>query len=202
MSGEKSGTTTKADDEVNGSSVDELRKFIENQQIDTLSEQDLQDTECGIGFIRGKWLQSLASKKSFLFIHAITGMICSASYYYYSGILTTLEKQFKFTSIQMGYIGTIYDVVYTLVSLTMPYFCSRIVGFQRFPRWMGFAVFCYGISSVICLLPYVIYEPSDEILSLTKEYENEISYEGYDNVTTSEILFQRKMKGVCYGNSE
>lgn len=191
---------TKSKDLNGESENDERKKFIESEQIFTLSEQDLLDTECGFGFIRGKWLQKLTSKKSFLFVHAITGMLCSASYHYYSGILTTLEKQFKFTSIQMGYIGTIYDVVYTIISLIMPYICSR--GFRRFPRWMGFAVFCYGVSFLICLLPYVIYEPGDEILSLTKEYENFGSFDEYDNVTTTELMFQRKMKGICYGNSK
>lgn len=107
--------------------AEENEKFvIQTQSSDIkLSEQEIEDTECGFGFIRGAWLQRLASKKSFLIIHAITGMICSASYHYYSGILTTLEKQFKFTSIQMGYVGTICKF---FISILMSGYCSSIQG--------------------------------------------------------------------------
>lgn len=149
------------------------------------------DTECGFGIIRGKWIQKLASKKTFLIFHAFTGMIYGASFHYYSGILTTLEKQFKFSSAQMGYIGSLYDVVATIVSLIMPYYCSR--GSRRFPRWMGFSLFCLGISFIVNLLPAVIYDPSDDILSLTKEY---------DNVTVGDVdfIYERKMKELCYSN--
>jgi hypothetical protein len=157
------------------------------------SEKDDLDTKCGLGFIQGKWIQKLASKKSYLFIHAITAMIYSASFHYYSGILTTLEKQFKFSSAQMGYIGSIYDIVATVVSLIMPYYCSR--GSHRFPRWMGFAVFCFGISFIISLLPAMIYNINDDILSLTKEYD-ELEVKS----NNSDIVFQKKMKELCYEN--
>lgn len=34
-----------------------------------------EDTTCGFWLLKGQWIQKLASKKSFLVVHALTGMI-------------------------------------------------------------------------------------------------------------------------------
>lgn len=170
----------------------EQEKFLpkEPQNNDESFEED---TICGFGFIRGKWIQKLASKKTFLFIHSLTGMMFSASFYYFSGTLTTLEKQYKFSSAQMGYINSVYDFTTTAVALVAPYYCSK----GRFPRWMGFSVLCFGISFIIYILPYFLFGASDDILSLTEEYG-----QNFNPNTTKELIHQMKMKELCYANSK
>jgi hypothetical protein len=151
--------------------LQETEKFLkkpqnEDKRIVEQEEEFDEDTRCGLGLFRGKWIQKLASKKTFLVVHALTGMTYNASFYYYSGTLTTLEKHYKFSSAQVGYIGAVYDVVATIVALIAPYYCSK----GRFPRWMGFAIFCYGISNLINILPYMLYGAGHDALSLTEEY--------------------------------
>lgn len=158
-------------------------------------EQELEeiDTECGFGFIRGKWIQKLASKNIFLIVHSITGMIYSASFYYLSGTLTTLEKQYKFSSAQMGYINAIYDITATIVALIAPYYCSK----GRSPRWMGFAILCFAVSFVIYIIPYFLYGLSDDILSLTEEFDR-----SFNMSSSAELIHQMKVKELCYANSK
>lgn len=173
-------------------SIQEQESFLAKEEL--LIEKEFEDdTTCGFGFIRGKWLQKLASKKTFLIVHALSGMIYSASFHYWSGTLTTLEKQYKFSSAQMGYINAVYDVTATAVALVAPYYCSK----GRFPRWMGFAMFCFVISFVIYILPYFLFGASEEILSLTEEFG-----QNFNPNSTQELIHQIKMKELCYANSK
>lgn len=60
------------------------------------------DTQCGIGFIRGSLLQKFANKKAYVFIYGFTGLIFSASYAYFNGTITAMEKRFKIPSRTTG----------------------------------------------------------------------------------------------------
>lgn len=176
-------------------SIEEQKAFlckIQEKEKCNIANFD-EDTRCGFGFLKGEWIQNLASKKSFLFVHTLTGVIYSSSFYYYSGTLSTLEKHYKFTSTQIGYIGSIYDIVGTIVSLVVPYYCSK----GRFPRWMGFAVFVYGVSFLIYVLPYLFYGAGEDALSLTEEYGLT-----FNSNATQEVIYQEKMKELCYANSK
>jgi len=61
-----------------------------------------EDTECGIGFIRGQFLQRLANKNVYVFLYGLTGLVLSATWTYSNGTLTTVEKRFKFPSRYIG----------------------------------------------------------------------------------------------------
>jgi hypothetical protein len=151
------------------------------------------DTKCGLGFIQGKWLQKLASKKTFLIVHALAGMLESATFNYMTGTMTTLEKQYKFTSAQLGYINATWDIVSTVVSLIAPYYCSK----GRFPRWLGFSLLCFAFAYAINITPYYLYGVSDDILSLTKEFG-----QNFNPNSSLELIHQMKMKELCYANSK
>lgn len=171
----------------------ETENFIVKPQSEEQAGEEFdEDTRCGFGPLRGKIIQKLASKKTFLVVHALTGMMTNSSFYYYSGTLTTLEKHYKFSSAQVGYIGAVYDVVATIVALIAPYYCSK----GRFPRWMGFAIFCYGISNMISTLPIVFYGAGHDALSLTEEFG-----QTFNENSTHEIIQHMKMKELCYANS-
>lgn len=60
------------------------------------------ETTCGIGCIKGPWLQRFANKKAYVILYGIVGCIYSASYSYFSGTITTLEKRFKIPSRTTG----------------------------------------------------------------------------------------------------
>lgn len=176
-------------------SILELESFLpkELQKKVSVEEEFNEDTTCGFGFIRGKWLQRLASKKTFLIVQGLTGMIFNASFHYLSGTLTTLEKQYKFSSAQMGYINAVYDIFATAVALIAPYYCSK----GKIPRWMGFSLVLFTISYIIYMLPYFLFGTSEEILALTEEYGR-----NFNPNTTQELFHEMKMKELCYENSK
>lgn len=60
------------------------------------------DTACGIWCFRGPCLQRLANKKAYVFLYGILGCIFSASYAYFNGTITTIEKRFKIPSKTTG----------------------------------------------------------------------------------------------------
>jgi hypothetical protein len=60
------------------------------------------ETTCGIGCCKGKLLQRFANKKAYVILYGILGCIFSASYSYFNGTITTLEKRFKIPSKTTG----------------------------------------------------------------------------------------------------
>lgn len=176
----------------NNSQLNEQVSFINKPKREPDDSFD-KDTRCGFAFVRGEWLQKLASKKTFLVVNSITAMILSASFHYYSGTLSTLEKHYKFSSTQTGYIGASAEVTGTIVSLIVPYYCAK----GRLPHWIGFSVFGLAFSYMIYVLPFVIYGAGEDALSLTAEYG-----ENFLSNSTEELKFQKKMKELCYANSE
>jgi hypothetical protein len=70
---------------------------------DLCREHPLTDeTTCGFGPIRSAWLQKFANKKAYVFIYGLLGCTFSASYAYFNGTITTLEKRFKIPSRTTG----------------------------------------------------------------------------------------------------
>lgn len=61
-----------------------------------------EETSCGIGCCRGRLLQRFANKKAYVILYGILGCIFSASYSYFNGTITTLEKRFKIPSKTTG----------------------------------------------------------------------------------------------------
>lgn len=149
-----------------------------------------EDTKCGYGVFKGKWLNKFADQNSFLFVYSITGMLTGAFFTYYSGTTSTIEKHFKFSSTQIGFIGAFYQLFSTFVSLIVPYFCAK----GRIPKWLGLSVLCYGIAGVMYSLPYFVVGPNDDILSMTVEYGD-----GSSLNRTSEDLFNNEL---CHNSSK
>lgn len=61
-----------------------------------------EDTACGIWFLQGPNLQRFANKKAYVFLYGVLGCIFSASYAYFNGTITTIEKRFKIPSKTTG----------------------------------------------------------------------------------------------------
>lgn len=74
------------------------------REIDDVLEElaSSEDTTCGISFLRGPKLQRFANKKAYVILYGILGCVFSASYAYYNGTITTIEKRFKISSKTTG----------------------------------------------------------------------------------------------------
>lgn len=61
-----------------------------------------EETSCGIWCFRGPLLQRFANKKVYVFLYGVLGCMFSASYAYFNGTITTIEKRFKIPSKTTG----------------------------------------------------------------------------------------------------
>lgn len=75
------------------------------------------DTSCGIWCFRGPILQRFANKKAYVFLYGVLGCIFSASYAYFNGTITTIEKRFKIPSKTTGTCGEIF-IIFISISYT------------------------------------------------------------------------------------
>lgn len=62
-----------------------------------------EETSCGIWCFRGPNLQRFANKKAYVLLYGVLGCIFSASYAYFNGTITTIEKRFKIPSKTTGW---------------------------------------------------------------------------------------------------
>lgn len=79
-------------------------KISPTQELDDLFKDFplTEETSCGIGCLRGPFLQRFANKKAYVFLYGVLGCIFGASYAYFNGTITTLEKRFKIPSKTTG----------------------------------------------------------------------------------------------------
>lgn len=75
------------------------------------------DTSCGIWCLKGPILQKFANKKAYVFLYGVLGCIFSASYAYFNGTITTIEKRFKIPSKTTG----MYFVIFKYYIFTLCY---------------------------------------------------------------------------------
>lgn len=60
------------------------------------------ETTCGVGCCKGSFLQRFANKKAYILMYGIAGAVYGATYSYFNGTLTTIEKRFKIPSRTTG----------------------------------------------------------------------------------------------------
>lgn len=134
--------------------------------IEIKGPENCSTPSCGIGWYRPRWMQKLASKKTFVVIYALIGMINFAVGAYSGGILTTLEKHFKMSSQVSGLISSATDIGTICASIVITY----IAGKGHRTKWLAFGTFLMGIASFVRVLPYVIYGPGDAKLYTVEYY--------------------------------
>ncbi|XP_025419065.1 solute carrier organic anion transporter family member 5A1-like isoform X2 [Sipha flava] len=138
---------------------------------DKTSESTVEETLCGIGFFKPKWLQVFASKKAYVIVYGILGFNQLMLSSYFNGTLTTMEKRFKFSSQMSGIISSFWDLFSLLSFLITSYFAGK--GHRT--RWLAIGFMFIGLSCFIRLLPHIIYGPGKEALQYTVEYSNNVN---------------------------
>lgn len=140
-----------------------------------------------------KFPSSVASKKSFVLAYTLSAMVFTASGSYTNGIISTLEKQYRLSSIKIGIVYAMEDFMSGIIAVVIPYYTSK----GHYPRWISFGLFLLGISLVFQSLPYAIYGPGSDALSLTEEFGT-----AADLNLTLDILTQKRRDNLCFANSE
>lgn len=61
-----------------------------------------EETTCGIACFRSAFLQKFANKKVYVFLYGLLGCFNAATYAYFNGTITSLEKRFRISSRTTG----------------------------------------------------------------------------------------------------
>lgn len=129
-------------------------------------EEYEQDTKCGIAGYKPQWLQTLASKKSYVVVYGLVGMCQFAVGTYFVSTISTIEKRFKIPSRTSGMIQSAWDTGGLFSNIILTYLGSR--GHKL--RWVASGTLLVGLSCFMCLLPHLIFGPGQDALAMTVEY--------------------------------
>ncbi|KOX72491.1 Solute carrier organic anion transporter family member 5A1 [Melipona quadrifasciata] len=113
------------------------------------------ETSCGIWCIRSPTLQRFANKKAYVFLYGVLGCIFSASYAYFNGTITTIEKRFKIPSKTTGLISVGNDISQLFVSVVLSYYAGR----GHRPRWIAFGIYTVVLFCCLTMLPHFFHIP-------------------------------------------
>ena len=111
---------------------------------------------CGLGNWRPPFLQRFASKKTYMIIIGLLGIIQSMMYTYLAAMISTLERQFGITSKQSAWLMSGNEISQILFLFVMP----LVLRARKRPLWMSFGLFSSGIGCIMMCLPHAISDRS------------------------------------------
>ncbi|CAL1547279.1 unnamed protein product [Lymnaea stagnalis] len=127
------------------------------------------DTRCGCGLCHPACMQPCANICCFTGLYSLAALLTSTLNSYVNSQVTTLERQFGFTSQQTGLIMAANDIGFLLCVLFVSYSASRL----HIPRSLGIATITFGISGIVCSVPHFIFK--DQLNMDPTELTNETS---------------------------
>uniref|UniRef100_A0A182WBM8 Kazal-like domain-containing protein n=1 Tax=Anopheles minimus TaxID=112268 RepID=A0A182WBM8_9DIPT len=171
----------------------ETEKMLPEDVEDMYRDMPLtKDTSCGFWIFQGPLLQRFANKKVYVFMYGVVGCIFSATYAYFNGTITTLEKRYKIPSKNTGIISVGNDISALLLSAILSYYAGK----GHRPRWIAFGLLMITVFCWMTALPHLLYGPGEAALSLTTEYGAT-----YDANQTLEVMEAQKAKTLCRTNA-
>lgn len=80
------------------------------------------------------YLCRFANKKAYVVLYGFVGCIISATYAYFNGTITTMEKRYKIPSRNTGIISVGNDISTLFLSAVVSYYAGK----GHRPRWIAF----------------------------------------------------------------
>lgn len=152
------------------------------------------DTACGYSIFRRGHLQWGATKKLFIVVNGFAGCLIIGCFTYFSGSISSIEKLYGIPSQRSGIISVGNDISQVLVGLFIAYY----LGNKHKPRWMAIGILCFALYCGISMLPHLLYDTSEDVLLLTKEFGNSVGgRKGSSNLTTLEFVTRENQKKMC-----
>lgn len=95
-----------------------------------------------------------ANKKAYVFLYGIVGCIFAATFAYFNGTITTIEKRFKIPSRNTGVISIGNDLSQLLISAVLSYYAGK----GHRPRWIGFGKYIFILKLIKIVILFVIFK--------------------------------------------
>lgn len=87
---------------LDGDGKKNAKSMDEGEGGDDDDDEDGEDTRCGLGCCSPEWIQSYATKRTFMVIFSLLGVIQGMTWSYFTATITSLEKRFKISSQTAG----------------------------------------------------------------------------------------------------
>ncbi|XP_061168483.1 solute carrier organic anion transporter family member 2B1-like [Saccostrea echinata] len=110
------------------------------------------DEQCGAGCFRPSFLQRCARVGVFVALYSPASLFTSAISVYMSSQITTLEKQFGFSSAQSGFLMSCNDIGFLLTTIFIAHLARNV----HIPRSLFYSTFLFGLSGIFCSLAYFL----------------------------------------------
>ncbi|KAK7086589.1 hypothetical protein SK128_027749 [Halocaridina rubra] len=187
----------KESDIFNDSKEDNNEEVEEGQALDLpFTEEELEETRCGIGPCKPAWLQRFATKEAYMLVYCMVGVVQGLFFTYSVSVISTIEKRFKLTSKQTGILMSGNDIAQIIFALFLAYYGN----FGHRPRWLGIGAFFSAASSFTAAMPHLLFGPGEDAIQLASSSRaSNISMALNSSATKEELChFQPSM---CDGQS-
>ena len=142
-------SSTKPNNGVQYKSLDDINKNVAGLKPS--------ETQCGCGPCKPALIQRLAHPVIFTGHAGLLIAINFCALTYFSGIVTTIERQFKLSSSEVGALTILNDVSTLCFVLFTTYFGEK----GHRPRWIACGGLLAAISYIVCSLPHFLSDPID-----------------------------------------
>lgn len=115
-------------------------------------EKDQVQPECGIHKCKPDSMQGCANLVCFTACYSMAALLTQTLTVYLTSQITSVEKQFGFSSSQVGVIMSGNDIGFLVTVLLISHFAKK----AHIPRCLGGSTFLFGISGLICCLAYFV----------------------------------------------
>lgn len=146
------------------------------------------DTQCGVGRVRGGVLQRLATPLTYLVLSSTAALVQGMFYTFAGATLSTIERRFRLPSKVSAFITTGNDLVQLFLGIPLSYVAGR----GHRPRWLSLSMLGATAACLLAASPHFIFGPGDIAAAATQD----------DHTTAYEDLCRRQEEeGVPRGNS-
>ncbi|XP_071040466.1 solute carrier organic anion transporter family member 74D isoform X2 [Parasteatoda tepidariorum] len=147
------------------------------KKVEAEEEQnENEDTTCGIGNFHPSWLQKFNTPKAFLVNNGFLGLLNGATFTYFIGCISTLEKRYSFESKVTGIIMIGEEISPICFGFLIGYFGGK----SHRPRFIALALTIGFLSALVMASPYFLYGAIREVSKLD-HYKNRTDFELCDS---------------------
>ncbi|CAC5359877.1 SLCO3A [Mytilus coruscus] len=113
--------------------------------------------DCGIGKFKPNILRSCASIRWFTTFFSVSALLTSSLQMYINSQVTSVEKQFQLSSKESGFLMSCDEIGFLTSTVIVGYIAPRV----HIPRVLSIATAFYGISALLCCIPYALTKLKD-----------------------------------------
>ncbi|KAL7306068.1 hypothetical protein TKK_0001527 [Trichogramma kaykai] len=147
--------------------VSAITSVADDKSSSFQTDYDDEETSCGWGPFRPKWLQRLATKQMFLVVFCLTWVLQGMYFTYFVSVITTIEKLFQIQSKTTGLIMSATEIGQIGSSLLLTYYGGQ----GHRPKWIAWGMILFAVSSFTCSMPHFIF--GDQLIK-----QNELQFNG------------------------